>query len=68
MKRGLALPCVHSALPITRRARLQLFSVAQLKSRKRRAGLPLASLAACACAISASISAASRSLRARPNR
>ena len=41
MKRGLASPPVHSALPTTRRGRLQLSSVDQRKSRKRRAGLPV---------------------------
>jgi len=39
--RGLALPLVHSALPTTRRLRLQLLRVRQVKSLKRRAGLPL---------------------------
>src|SRR3954467_10531294 len=38
MKRGLALPCVDSALPMTRRVRLQLVSVAPRKSRNRREG------------------------------
>ena len=38
MKRGLASPCVHSALAMTRRLRLQLSSVLHWKSLKRRAG------------------------------
>src|SRR5262245_44401030 len=49
-KRGLALPT-------TRRPRLQLSSVDQTKSRKRRAGLPLDSASTRAAAISAVISA-----------
>src|SRR4051794_41952027 len=40
IKRGLASPSVHSALPMTRRMRLQLSRVDQRKSLKRRAGLP----------------------------
>ena len=44
MKRGLASPWVHSALPMTRRMRLQLSRVDQRKSLKRRAGLPVRSL------------------------
>src|SRR4051794_35967190 len=39
MKRGLASPWVHSALPMTRRMRLQLSRVDQRKSLKRRGGL-----------------------------
>lgn len=38
MKRGLASPCVHSALPMTRRRRLQLPSVVYWKSLKFRSG------------------------------
>jgi hypothetical protein len=38
IKRGLASPFVHSALAMTRRARLQLFLVVQTNSLKRRAG------------------------------
>ena len=38
MKRGLGSSCVHSALAMTRRDRLQLVRVIQLKSLKRRAG------------------------------
>jgi hypothetical protein len=41
MKRGLLSPPVHSALATTRRDRLQLSSVDQVKSLKRRAGLPV---------------------------
>ena len=41
MKRGFALSCVHSALAMTRRSRLQLLRVDQLNSLNRRAGLPL---------------------------
>ena len=44
MKRGLLSPPVHSALATTRRDRLQLLSVDQVKSLKRRAGLPVRSL------------------------
>ena len=40
-KRGLASPPVHSALATTRRWRLQLSRVDQVKSLKRRAGLPV---------------------------
>ena len=68
MKRGLASPPVHSALPTTRRARLQLSSVDQVKSLKRRAGLPVRSASARAACSSAAISASRRALRARPNR
>ncbi len=45
MKRGLASPCVHSALATTRRSRDQLSSVDHRNSLKRRAGFPLASAA-----------------------
>ena len=51
-----------------RRSRLQLSRVLQVKSLKRRAGFPLLWLSAAASASSASISATSRALRARPNR
>ena len=68
MKRGLASPCVHSALAMTRRLRLQLSSVLHWKSLKRRAGWPLVSAIARAAASSASIIATSRALRASPNR
>ena len=44
MKRGLALPLVHSALATTRRGRLQLSRVDQSKSLKQRAGLSAARL------------------------
>ena len=37
-KRGLASPCVHSALATTRRWQLQLLRVVHMKSLKRRAG------------------------------
>ena len=47
MKRGLALPLVHSALATTRRGRLQLSRVDQSKTLKRRAGLsPVTALGA----------------------
>src|SRR3954469_10283884 len=57
MKRGLASPSVHSALPMTRRMRLHLSKVDQRKSLKRRAGLPVLSASARAAALSVSISA-----------
>ena len=41
-KRGLASPCVHSALATTRRRRLQLDRVSHMKVLKRRAGVPAA--------------------------
>src|ERR1700685_1156903 len=44
---------IHSALPITRRSRLQLSSVRYLKSLNRRAGSPVATLASAAAARSA---------------
>ena len=59
-KRGLASPPVHSALATTRRSRLQLLRVCQVKSLKRRAGLPVRWLCSAAAASSASISATSR--------
>ena len=67
MKRGLASPAVHSALPITRRGCAQLSRVDQVKSLNRRAGLPVRSAAARAACSSAAISASNRLLRARPN-
>ena len=67
MKRGLASPCVHSALAMTRRLRLQLSRVLQSKSLKRRAACPMLSALALAAASSASIMATSRALRASPN-
>src|SRR5207244_9552896 len=66
MKRGLASPLLHSALATTRRRQLQLSSVVHCKSLKRRAGRPVRRLSASAAASSSSISATSRSLRARP--
>src|SRR5271156_185298 len=59
---------IHSALPITRRSRLQLSSVRYLKSLNRRAGLPVATLASAAAARSAAISTFSREFCARPNK
>ncbi len=44
MKRGLASPWVHSALPITRQSQSQRSSVRHVKSRNRRAGFPVAVL------------------------
>ena len=66
MKRGLASPRVHSALPMTRRRRDQLLSVDQRKSRKRRAGLPVRSASSSAQARSTASSSTRRALRARP--
>jgi len=66
MKRGLAPPCVHSALATTRRLRLQLSSVVQRKSLNTRAATPLGRLVASAWASSGAISASSRALRAKP--
>src|SRR5262245_57225232 len=54
-KRGLASPAVNSALPTTRRSRLQLSSVVHRKSLKQRAGLPVRRLFASALAISLEI-------------
>ena len=59
---------IHSALPITRRSRLQLSSVRYLKSLNRRAGSPVATLVSAAAARSAAISAFSREFCARPNK
>jgi len=50
MKRGLASPWVHSALPITRRSQSQRSSVRHVKSRNRPAGFPVAVLSASAAA------------------
>src|SRR5436190_21447944 len=66
MKRGLALPLVHSALATTRRGRLQLSRVDQSKTLKRRAGLSAARLSARASTSSSLIFATSRRLRASP--
>ena len=55
-----------SALATTRRSRLQLSSVRQAKSAKRRAGRPWARLSAAASASSSAIAPTRRSLRARP--
>src|SRR3954449_7211581 len=51
-----------------RRWRLQLSRVCQVKSRKRRVGLPVCWPSSAAAASSALISSTSRVLRARPNR
>ena len=59
---------IHSALPTTRRCRLQLLRVLYWKSLKRRAGLPLWRFSSAASASSAAISAISRSFLAKPNR
>src|SRR6201998_1949894 len=56
---------IHSALPITRRSRLQLSSVRYLKSLNRRAGLAVATLASAAAARSAAISTFNREFFAR---
>jgi hypothetical protein len=66
--RGLASPPVTSALPMTRRLRLQLSSVDHMKSLKHRAGLPVRTLSTAAISSSALIASSRRSLRARPNR
>jgi hypothetical protein len=55
-------------LATTRRSPLQLSRVRQVKSLKRRAGLPVRPLSSAASASSASISPTSRRFRARPNR
>src|SRR5215475_11738104 len=54
-KRRLASPVVNSALPTTRRSRLQLSSVVHRKSLKQRADLPVRRLFASALAISLEI-------------
>src|SRR5258708_12979622 len=59
---------IHSALPITRRSRLQLSRVRYLKSLNRRDGSPVATLASAAAARSAAISRFSREFCARPNK
>ena len=68
MKRGLASPCVHSALPITRRRRLQLFRVSRevLEAPRRLAG-SLAARVSAACQFGARSRRLSRSFWARPN-
>ena len=66
-KRGLASPLVHSALPITRRLRLQLSSVRHWKSLKRRAGALVCAASRSAAASWRLILATRRSLRASPN-
>src|SRR5215469_13533007 len=53
---------------MTRRVRLQLSSVDQVKSLKRRAGLPVCSLCWRAAANSAAIAAVRRAFLARPKR
>src|SRR5262249_40107347 len=68
MKRGLASPPVHSALPMTRRDRLQLSSVDQVKSLKRRAGPAVCSLCRRAASNSGEIAVVRRAFLARPNR
>src|SRR5213078_2462681 len=67
MKRGLASPCVASALATTRRLRLQVVRVIHMKLLKLRSGLPVRRLFVIARSSSVSISATSRSLRASPN-
>src|SRR5918994_5470433 len=64
MKRGFGPLARCSALATTRRSRLQLSSVRQAKSAKRRAGPPWAKLAASASARSSAMAATRRSLRA----
>jgi hypothetical protein len=66
-KRGLASPAVNSALPTTRRSRLQLSSVVHRKSLKQRAGLPRR-LFASALAISLEIFAINRGFFANSTR
>jgi hypothetical protein len=58
----------HSAFATTRRRQLQLFSMDQRKSLKRRACLPVCSASAYAAANSTLICATGRSLRGKPNR
>jgi hypothetical protein len=55
MKRGLASLCVHSALAMTRRSRLQLLRVDQVSSLNRRAGAPRGRLSSRAITSSAPI-------------
>lgn len=59
---------IHSALPTTRRSRLQLSLVLYVKSLKRRADWPVFWLSAAASAISPAISLTSRGFWARPKR
>src|SRR5258705_2295678 len=67
MKRGLAAPFVHSALPITRRLQLQLFRVRYAKSANSRAGLPVLLDLRFAFLISGASQALRRLLPARPS-
>ena len=66
MNRGLASPLVHSALPMTRRLRLQLLRVVQISSLKRRAASPVIWLSARASANSAPIARVRRTFLASP--
>ena len=66
MKRGFASPCVHSALPITRRLQLQLLRVDQMSSLKRRAGRPVVRLSSPASTSSAPIARLRRTFFANP--
>src|SRR4051812_49744200 len=66
IKRGLASPSVHSALPMTRRMRLQLSKVDHRKSLKRRAGFPVFFAFARAAAHPVPVSVVRRGIRARP--
>src|SRR4029434_5163592 len=67
-KRGLASPAVNSALPTTRRSRLQLSSVVQRESLKQRDGLAVRRLIVTALAISLEIFAINRGFLANPKR
>src|SRR6185437_14699688 len=67
-KRGLAPSLVTSALPMTRRSRLQLRRVRYLNSLKYRAGLSVRRLFASARSSSLAIAATRRSFFCRPNR
>src|SRR5262249_61421058 len=67
-KRGLRSPSVNSALPTTRRSRLQLSSVVHRKSLKQRAALPVRRLFASALAISVQIFPINRLFLANPKR
>lgn len=67
-KRGWAARWVCPALATTHLRQLQLSRVVHWQSLKRRAGWPLSALSKAASARSASISATSQMLRARPNR
>ena len=66
-KRGLASPSVNSALPTTRRRRVQPRRVWYMKLLKHRAGLPVRRLFLSARASSSAISAISLSFLANPN-